>query len=161
MNSAARSHWFRTAAASAALMLALLPATTAAQAPKSDSAAVLDVVQRLFDAMARRDTVGARALLVRGGSFFSMRTGGAPVVRQQADTTFLRSLAAGGERMLERMWNPQVRIHGPLAEVWAPYDFHRDGRFSHCGVDSFNLMRTAAGWQLVTIVYTVETTGCA
>lgn len=141
--------------------MAAVPEPASAQVVLSDSAAVLDVVQRLFDAMARRDTTAARALLAPGSRFISMRLGSTTAVRHQTDTAFLRSLATGQSRMLERMWNPQVRTHGPLAEVWTPYDFHVDGRFTHCGVDSFNLMRMASGWQLVTIVYTVEQTGCA
>ena len=43
----------------------------------------------------------------------------------------------------------------------APYDFHRDGEFSHCGVDAFTLVRTESGWKISGGVYTVETEGCA
>ena len=97
-----------------------------------------------------------------GSQFIAVRAGAQPVrPRRQTDTSFVRSLAEGRERLLERFWAPVVHVHGPLAEVWAPYDFHVDGRFSHCGVDSFSLVRTAAGWQIAGIVYTVETTGCA
>jgi hypothetical protein len=127
----------------------------------ADSAAVLAVVQGLFDAMARRDTVAARALLLPGAHFASLRTmSSTQGVRQQADTTFLRSLAAGRERLLERMWNPSMRVQGNLAEVWTLYDFHVDGRFSHCGIDNFILVRTRDVWQIMSIVYTVQMDGC-
>jgi hypothetical protein len=59
------------------------------------------------------------------------------------------------------MWTPAVHVHGAIAVVWAPYDFHIDGKFSHCGVDTFSLVRTATGWQISGISYTVEPTGCA
>ena len=65
------------------------------------------------------------------------------------------------EALLERMWNPAVRVHGGLADLWAPYDFHQGGRFSHCGVDSFSLVRGPNGWLVASITYTVEQTGCA
>ena len=150
-------------------LLVLLPCVLArpagAQGATSDSAAVVSVVQRLFDAMSKRDTVAARALLLPGSQFISVRpaAGNAPAAtpRRQADTTFLRSLAAGRERLLERFWSPVVKVHGPLAEVWTPYDFHTDGKFSHCGIDAFTLLRTPSGWQIASIVYTVESTGCA
>ena len=154
----------RVGALSAVVATALAGPARAQTQPAigSDSAAVLAVVQRLFDAMAQRDTVAARALLMPGSRFVSLRTSGPTAVpRQQTDTAFLRSLATGREKLHERMWNPIVRVHGQLAEVWTPYDFHIDGRFSHCGVDSFTLMKIANVWQLVTIVYTVEPTGCA
>ena len=137
----------------------------ASTATSADSAAVVAAVQRLFDAMSKRDTIAARALLLPGSQFISVRpaTGNAPAAapRRQADSVFLRSLATGREQLLERFWAPVVKVHGPLAEVWTPYDFHIDGKFSHCGIDMFTLLRTSAGWQIASIVYTVEPTGCA
>ena len=68
---------------------------------------------------------------------------------------------AGDEtRMLERMWDATVLVHGPLAQVWTPYDFHADGEFSHCGVDAFTLIKTSEGWRVSGVAYTVEPTGC-
>ncbi len=40
------------------------------------------------------------------------------------------------------------------------YEFVRDGKFSHCGVDSVSLFKSAEGWKIATIVYTMEITGC-
>ena len=147
----------------AAAITAAVPTAARAQAvATSDTAAVLAVVQRLFDAMAKRDTAAARTLLLPGSRLISLRTASpAAQPRQQTDTAFLRSLATGSERLLERMWNPVVSIHGSLANVWTPYDFHIDGRFSHCGVDNFVLVRNANAWQLASVTYTVETAGCA
>jgi hypothetical protein len=141
-------------------LLIVLVSSRELTAQSSDSAAVVSAVQRLFDAMAKRDTVAARALLLPGSEFMSIRPN-AQAPRHQADTSFLRSLGAGKERMLERMWAPVVHVHGPMAVLWAPYDFHIDGRFSHCGVDTFTLVRGAAGWRIASILYTVEPTGCA
>ena len=59
------------------------------------------------------------------------------------------------------MWQPQVRVHKDIAAVWAPYDFWLDGTFSHCGIDSFELVRTPSGWKLTGGIYTVEREGCA
>ena len=157
----------RRAPCAALVLLACAFARPAAAQPVAggDSAAVVAVVQRLFDAMSRRDTVAARALLLPGSQFISVRpaAANAPAAapRRQSDTTFLRSLASGRERLLERFWAPTVKVHGPLADVWAPYDFHVDGKFSHCGIDAFTLLRTASGWQIASIVYTVESAGCA
>jgi hypothetical protein len=141
---------------------ALLLAPRQLSAQRADSIAVLGVVQRLFDALGSRDTVALRRLLIPGGQFVSVRLGNGPqVTRVTSDIDILRSLSMGTERMLERTWSPIVNVHGPLATVWAPYDFHVDGRTSHCGVDAFSLVRGADGWQIASITYTVELTGCA
>ncbi len=69
-------------------------------------------------------------------------------------------LAANDAQLLERMWDATVLVHGPLAQVWTPYDFYVDGEFSHCGVDSFTLIKTPEGWTVSSVAYTVEMTGC-
>jgi hypothetical protein len=56
--------------------------------------------------------------------------------------------------------DPTVSIHGAIANVWGEYEFFRDGKFGHCGVDSFNLLKTAEGWRVATILDTEETTNC-
>ena len=73
---------------------------------------------------------------------------------------FLDQLTTPGADWLERLWNPTVLVHGSMAVVWAEYDFHRDGAFSHCGVDAFSLFKTADGWKIAGTTYTVEPTGC-
>jgi hypothetical protein len=73
----------------------------------------------------------------------------------------LRTITQGRERLLERMWTPVVRVQGAIATLWTPYDFHVDGRFSHCGVDTATLLRTGGGWRIAALVYTVQRTGCA
>ena len=54
-----------------------------------------------------------------------------------------------------------LMVQGNLAQVWAPYDFHLDGKLSHCGIDSFSLVRNADGWRVVGVSYTVQKVGCA
>src|SRR5215217_717598 len=61
---------------------------------------------------------------------------------------------------IERAWSPEVRIRGTLATVWAEYDFHFGQTPSHCGVDAVQLLKTPAGWKIVSIADTYETTGC-
>jgi hypothetical protein len=61
---------------------------------------------------------------------------------------------------IERAFEPVVTIRGTLATVWAEYDFHFGSRPSHCGVDAVQLLRTAAGWKIVSIADTFETDGC-
>lgn len=47
-----------------------------------------------------------------------------------------------------------------MDSLWTPYDFHVDGTRSHCGIDSFTLARTAVGWQISSVEYTVQRRRC-
>jgi hypothetical protein len=146
-----------------ALLLAAAPLRAQARpAVPDDSAAVVAAVQRLFDGLARRDTASLRALLLPGTRFVSVPADRPDAVpRMESDAAALDRLARGRERLLERMWSPVVRVEGPIATVWAPYDFHVDGRFSHCGVDTVTLLHTDGRWRIASLVYTVQRAECA
>lgn len=143
------------------LLIFLLLGSVGPAWPQSPQSAVIAAVQQLFDAMAARDTAAARAVLMPEGLFFAVSSGeDEEAVSAMPHTDFLARLGTAQERWLERMWEPQVLIHGPLAVVWTRYDFYRGGTFSHCGVDAFNLIRTADGWKIASAAYTVEPDGC-
>lgn len=70
-------------------------------------------------------------------------------------------ILADKSALLERFTSPpHVLVHGRIAQVWGEYEFTRDGKFHHCGVDSASLFKTASGWKIATIVYTAEKAGC-
>ena len=134
----------------------------AVQKKDDDKAAVVATVQKFFDTMASRDVDGARAVLMPEGVLFAVgEQNGQPAPRASSIEEYLNRLPARKSEYRERMWNPEVRVHGPLASVWTPYDFWIDGKFSHCGVDVFDLVKTTEGWKISGGAYTVERTGCA
>ena len=53
-----------------------------------------------------------------------------------------------------------IKIDGPLAIVWTPYKFFIDGKFSHCGVNSFQLVRLNGVWKIQYLINTRRTQGC-
>jgi hypothetical protein len=53
-----------------------------------------------------------------------------------------------------------IRIDGPLALVWAPYKFYFDGKFSHCGVDSFQLIFINGHWKIQYLIDTRRKQPC-
>jgi hypothetical protein len=116
------------------------------------------VVQKLFDAMAARDALAAKELFLPDAGLFSMSANGKANKLPLLD--FLDAIGSGKAVWKERIWDVNVLVHGAIAVVWAPYDFHNNGAFSHCGYDSFSLLKTAAGWKISYISDTRETEGC-
>lgn len=53
-----------------------------------------------------------------------------------------------------------IRIDGPLAIVWTPYRFYAKGQFSHCGVNSFQMVRLNGRWKIQYIIDTRRRQGC-
>ncbi|MET7000100.1 hypothetical protein [Chitinophaga defluvii] len=60
----------------------------------------------------------------------------------------------------ERIQYDMIKIDVPLATVWTPYLFYYRGKFSHCGVNSFQLVRLDTGWKVQYIIDTRRKDNC-
>lgn len=60
----------------------------------------------------------------------------------------------------ERILGYQIKIDGDMAAAWTPYHFYVNGNFSHCGVNSFQLVKMADGWKIVYIIDTRRKESC-
>jgi hypothetical protein len=70
----------------------------------------------------------------------------------------IRSQAPGNAD--ERITFETVKIDGPLAMAWTPYNFYFKGQFSHCGVNSFQLVRFNGAWKIQYIIDTRRRAEC-
>jgi len=134
-----------------------------AAAQSAEENAVLATVQRLFDAMRTKDTAAFRDIFEPSARLVGMRTrqNGEQVVQVLPWERFGAFMASDQRGpWIERAWSPEVRVRGSLATVWAEYDFHFGQTPSHCGVDAVQLLKTPAGWKIVSIADTYEPTGC-
>ena len=140
----------------AVLLFSLVPLI----AQTADEKAAVTTAQKLFDGMAAHDAAMIRSVLLPDARLYSVReTGAASPSVSGAD--FATQIAANKSDLVERFTgSPDVLIKGRIAQVWGEYEFLRDGKFGHCGVDSFSLLKTGEGWKIATIVYTMEVNGC-
>ena len=60
----------------------------------------------------------------------------------------------------ERITFDVVKVDGPLAIAWTPYNFYYKGAFSHCGVNSFQLVRFKGEWKIQYLIDTRRKLGC-
>ena len=119
----------------------------------------LAAVQKLFDAMKAHDGAAIRAATLPNARFYAFRDAGEPVSTAVED--FSSRIGSMQEDLIERFTAPpKLLIHGKIAQVWGDYEFLRDGKFDHCGIDSVSLFKTAGGWKIASIAYTSETSGC-
>lgn len=136
-------------------------AQTSAGTP-DERAVVLAVVQKLWDGMRTHDTALVRSVFDSSATLTRVvNRGGEARVQVMPISGFIEALGKAKEPWNERMFDPEVRIDGPLATVWTEYDFHLGTQFSHCGVDAFQLLKTSAGWKVVALSDTARREGCA
>ena len=132
-----------------------------AQVAASDS--VKAVVLAFFQGMSNADSAAIRATLAPEVVFQSVarRKSGETVVATENVERFLGSVAQAKKGQLdERITFGSVLVDGPLAVVWTPYSFFYDGKFSHCGVNSFQVVRLMSGWKIQYIIDTRRKEGC-
>jgi len=60
----------------------------------------------------------------------------------------------------ERILDYQIKVDGDMATAWTPYEFYVNENFSHCGVNSFQLIKTKEGWKITYIIDTRRKEGC-
>lgn len=132
----------------------------AAQSSVRDS--VLATIERVFDGMRARDTTGLRASFDSTARLTRVPDSTAQSTRPQTVSEFLMSISSTQpDRVFdERMYDPEVRIEGPIAQVWTYYTFHEGKTFSHCGTDAVTLMRRAGGWRIVNWIWTGRKADC-
>ncbi len=53
-----------------------------------------------------------------------------------------------------------IHVDGNLASVWTPYEFYNKGKFSHCGVNSFQLFNNNGNWEIIYLIDTRRRTNC-
>jgi hypothetical protein len=131
----------------------------AAQSTARDS--VLATVQRAFDLMRSRDTAGMRQLFDSTARLIGIRDT-TTALRARTVSQFLASVASTpAERASdERMFDPEVKIDGPVAQVWTYYTFRSGATFSHCGTDAVTLVRVGGRWKIVNFIWNVRTERC-
>jgi hypothetical protein len=153
----------------AGLRLALLVlALTAGHANAQDDerTAILAVMQQAFDAVRSQDPDDWRAIQLAGGTSLSFRPhpdgrAGQLQMRIAQNEAFVAGQVRDSHEYVER-WtsDPTVLIRGPIAIVWGEYEFWIDGEFSHCGVDSTDVVKIDGAWKIVNFTWTVEKDEC-
>jgi putative lumazine-binding protein len=148
----------RSVTIAAVLVLGAAPV----RAQDAERSAVLATVQKVFDAMRTRDTALLRQAFDTSARLAGVSARGTPMVRLTAPSSFGAAIASApaGDVWNERIWDPEVRIDGDLAQVWAYYTFHRNKAFSHCGVDAFMLLKVGSEWKITQLADSRRTTGC-
>lgn len=130
---------------------------------QSDEAAVERAVETFFDAMRAGDSTMVRSVLHPDARFLTTgERDGRPVLQEGGVDGFVEAVGAPHEEVWdERIRNLTIQIDDRLAAAWMDYSFHLGKRFSHCGVNAFQLFKTADGWRVIQITDTRRTDGCA
>lgn len=147
------------------LLLPLLLTASVAFAqtkPATETEAVQQTIRRFFDGMRRGDSAAVRATLAPGAVFHTLATkNGQTQLRPENPSDFVKAVGTPHPEVWdERITFERVLIDANLASVWTPYQFYRGSTFSHCGYNSFQLVKLAEGWRIAHIIDTRRKEKC-
>jgi hypothetical protein len=142
------------------LTITMCSVSTRAQSAEDS---VKAVINNMFTGMKNADPTLLKSVFSDSIVFQSIARNkeGQTVVRNENAKDFITSiskLAPGAAD--EQITFETVKIDGPLAIAWTPYKFYLNGKFSHCGVNSFQLVRFNGVWKIQYIIDTRRRTGC-
>ncbi len=121
---------------------------------------IKEKVDQFFRALEKQDTVLLKKLWFQEGQVWTIDN------TTQARTHSMRFFKEDLKRfdpkivLQERALSYEIKVHNGMAMAWIPYEFHVNGKFSHCGVDIFSLLKKDQDWKFISASYTVEEKDC-
>jgi hypothetical protein len=124
---------------------------------------IKSVVTALFTAMKTADAALLKSVFTDSAILqtVSKDKAGKIIAKTESLADFIQSITTlpKGDAD-ERITFELVKRDGDLAIVWTPYQFYYKSQFSHCGVNSFQLIRVDGNWKIQYIIDTRRRKGC-
>lgn len=130
---------------------------------QSEEKAVEQVIRDLFEGMKSKNIEQVSAAFFPEGLMQTVldKPEGSTVGSNSVADFIKRIATTPPETTLdERILDYQIKVDGTMASAWTPYRFYVNGVFSHCGVNSFQLVKMADGWKIVYIIDTRRKEPC-
>lgn len=129
----------------------------------NDEAAVKATINLLFDGMRNSDTTMLKKAFAANHIMQTIvkTKDGKAMVRTESLANFIKSVGTPhSEKYDERIVFTKILIDDNLASVWTDYKFYIGEKFSHCGVNSFQLFKGDDGWKIIYLIDTRRKDKC-
>jgi anaerobic glycerol-3-phosphate dehydrogenase len=145
-----------------ALVVFILVWSISSTAQKKEDQAIMEPIQNLFLAMEKGDSALLHTAFFTDVTLITiLEKDGKFKLRKEGLASFLNAVGSPHkETWFEPIWNVKVQQEDNFAQVWADYAFYAGNKFSHCGVDTFQLVKTEKGWKIFYLADTRKKIGC-
>jgi len=139
------------------LLLTLLPVFGFSQSSEEDL--IKATIDQLFNGMKTSDSALIKKSFSKNAVLQTITKTGE--VKNENINDFALSISNAEKQSLdEKITFSNILIDGNLASVWTPYEFYYKGHFSHCGVNSFQLVKSNNEWKIQYIIDTRRKDNC-
>lgn len=125
-------------------------------AQKTENDAIKESVENLFAGMKNADTVMIKSVFADRAILQTITKSDAVKTEKLQD--FLSSFSKLSKNDAdEKIKFEAIHVDGNLASVFTPYEFYYKGKFSHCGANSFQLVKQNNVWKIQYLIDTRRT----
>ena len=145
------------------LLLILLTFCSVNAFAQTEEEAVKAVINQLFEGMKKGDSALIRLAFSPSATLETVvkNREGLVRIRRESIDSFLVSIARPHTDVYdERITFEMVKIDDELALAWTPYKFYIGDKFSHCGVNSFQLVKVGGKWAIQYLIDTRRRQNC-
>lgn len=132
---------------------------------QQDATAVEQTIATFFKGFHAQDSLLMKSVLHKTATLTSISITdehAAPKVSTTPTTVFLKSIVSVPNEMdfKEVIHDIKVTSDGMMAHAWTPYTFYVNDAVSHCGTNSFTLLKSNGEWLILSITDTRKKEKC-
>jgi len=146
------------------ILLVILGFSLNIKSQTSEENSVKNTIETFFNGFHKQDSLVMKAVVSKEIILQTIGKDqeGKVNVRTDEFENFLKSITAipKDQTFEEKLLDFTIQIDGNMAHVWTPYEFWFNGKFSHCGVNSFQLVQFDGQWKIVYLIDTRRKEGC-
>lgn len=125
----------------------------------SEENQIKETINNLFVGMRNADTQMVNSVFSENAILQTISKEG--MVKTDELKGFVSSISGFSKDDLdERITYSSIQIDGNLASVFTPYEFYFKGKFSHCGANSFQLVKQNNLWKIHYLIDTRRKENC-
>lgn len=103
-------------------------------------------INNMFDAMREHNGEKLLAQFVEGAKLERAQKDNS--IKQTELAKFAAFISQTDKHLDEHLFNVTIKTSDNLASAWTPYAFYLDGKLSHCGVNSFQMVKQNEQWKI-------------
>ena len=125
---------------------------------------VKQVIEAFFEGFHKQDSTIIKSTVA--DEIVLQTTGRSPdgktLFKTEEFSEFLKSIVGIPEttKFEEKLTSFSIQVDRTMANAWVGYEFWLNGEFSHCGINSFQLIDFDGAWKIIYLIDTRGKEGC-
>ena len=134
------------------------------QSQMDEKALVKETVEGFFEAFHQQDSVGMKSFVA--DNVVLQTTGFDKTGKTVLQTTPIGKLYESivsipdSIEFQEKLTSWSIQVDRTMANAWVGYEFWLNGTFSHCGINSFQMVNFGGEWKIIYLIDTRGKEGC-